>query len=241
MSYTLYFSPDSANLVIRMVLEQLQVEYDDKAMARKRSERPDEFFALNPRGLLPVLVDHDAGASVAETGAILLYLADKHLDLAPKPTELEARALCLKWLFVLSNTLHADLAVTFYAERYANSDEDCARVRKAASQRVMGHLDLLNGWIAETDCEWFLPSGLSICDFYLGCCVRWAQIYPSVGEVATRAHLMSFSALSDLLGRAERLPSVQTALDKEGIIGRAFVEPVSPLPVRVPDDIGAAS
>lgn len=243
MSYTLYFSPDSANLVVRMVLEELHVDYDDTTIARKRSERSDAFFALNPRGLLPVLVDHSASepVAVAETGAILLYLADKHSSLAPKPTELEARAACLKWLFMLSNTLHADLAITFYAERYANSDEDCARVRKAASLRVMGHLDLLNRWIAETDCDWFLPSGLSICDFYLGCCVRWAQIYPSVGEVAARADVMSFSALAELLSRAERLQSVQTALDKEGIQGRAFVEPVSPLPVRVPDGIGAVS
>lgn len=241
MSYTLYFSPDSANLVVRMVLEELQVDYDDKAAPRKRSERPADFFALNPRGLLPVLVDHDTSVPVFETGAILLYLADKHGGLAPKPTALETRAPCLQWLFMLSNTLHADLAVTFYAERYANSEDDSERVRAAASQRVLGHLDLLNRRIEEADTEWFLPSGLSICDFYLGCCVRWAQIYPSVGGVATHADIESFSGLVGLLRRAEQLPSVQTALQKEGIQGRAFVEPISPLPVRVPDGVGALS
>ncbi|MEM8812623.1 MAG: glutathione S-transferase family protein, partial [Pseudomonadota bacterium] len=173
MSYTLYFSPDSANLVVRMVLEELGAGYEDRQVPRKRSERPAEFFRLNPRGLLPVLIDHETDAPVFETAAILLYLADKHGALAPRPSALEARGTCLRWLFMLSNTLHADLQVTFYAERYANSEEESRLVRAAATDRVIGHLTMLDRVIEETGGEWLLPSGLSICDFYLACCVRW--------------------------------------------------------------------
>ena len=241
MSYTLYFSPDSANLVIRMALEELGIDYDDQRVPRKRSERTAEFFALNPRGLLPVLIDHDTGAPVFETGAILLYLADKHGRLAPPPADLEARSACLRWLFMLSNTLHADLAISFYAERYANSPEDGAKVRSAATQRAIGHLELLDRQIAETGADWFLPSGLSVCDFYLGCCVRWGQIYPSVRGATAHIDVKAFPALLALLGRMETLPSVQAALQKEGIEGPAFVNPRSPLPVRVPDGVGAVS
>ncbi len=241
MSYTLYFSPDSANLVIRMVLEELCVDYDEEEVARKRSERSAAFFALNPRGLLPILVDHETGSSVFETGAILLYLADKHCDLAPEPRALQARAACLRWLFMLSNTLHADLAITFYSERYVSRLEEGRRVRAAATQRVIDHLELLNRHIEETAAECFLSSGLSICDFYLGCCVRWAQLYPAEGAAVTSTNIMSFSSLARLLRRLEQRPSVQRALEKEGIRGSAFVKPVSPLPPRVPDDVGTVS
>ncbi|MEM9624584.1 MAG: glutathione S-transferase family protein [Pseudomonadota bacterium] len=241
MTYTLYFSPDSANLVIRMVLEELRVGYEEKQVARKRSERSADFFALNPRGLLPVLIDHETDASVFETGAILLYLADKHGALAPKPNTFRARGACLRWLFMLSNTLHADLAMTFYAERYANSLADAKLVHAAAAHRVLGHLELLNRHIDESEGEWFLGAGLSICDFYLGCCVRWAQLYPADRAAVTSAKIMSFSSLVELLRRTERRPSVKAALEKERIQGPAFIQPISPLPARVPDGVGAIS
>ena len=238
MSYTLYYSPDSANLVVRMVLEELQQDYQAEEVPRKRTDRTVNFFALNPRGLLPVLVDHETGGSVFETGAVTLYLADKHNSLVPAPSSPDDRGDCLKWLFMISNTLHADLAMTFYAERYADSDENAQRVRDVSAGRVSGHFALLDEVIAKSQSEWFLPTGLSICDFYLGCCVRWAQIYPSVQSTPTCDDVKGFPALTALLRRVEQRESVKTALTKEGITGTAFIDPVSPLPVRVPDSFG---
>lgn len=37
----------------------------------------DEFVAINPNSKIPVIVDHDTGISLSESGAILFYLADK--------------------------------------------------------------------------------------------------------------------------------------------------------------------
>lgn len=241
MDYTLYYNPDSANLVVRMILEELRLAYQDVQAPRKRSERPPEFFALNPRGLLPVLVDHGTGDAISETGAIALYLADKHGRLAPTPTAFEDRGSCLRCLFMISNTLHADLALQFYSERYANHQDDAERIKTAASQRVLGHLDMLNQLLEQTRSDWLLPSGLSICDFYLGCCVRWAQLYPSSGGALQPEQITSFAALTALLRRAERLASVQSALSKEVIVGPAFLGPISPLAPRAPDGVGAAS
>ena len=76
MTYKIYYSPDSANLVIRMVLEEMGLPYQSEEVQRKRVSRDDSFFRLNPRGLLPVLIDVKEDDAVFETAAILLYLAD---------------------------------------------------------------------------------------------------------------------------------------------------------------------
>ena len=57
------------------------------------------FVAANPNSKIPALVDHsgDKPIRVFESGAILLYLAEKFK--AFLPTEPAARAECLSWLF----------------------------------------------------------------------------------------------------------------------------------------------
>lgn len=238
MSYLLYFNPDSANLVVRMILEELGLDYEDEQVARKRSDRSAAFLELNPRGLLPVLIDRQTGRPLFETGAIGLYLADKHGRLAPSPSSVMERGDCLKWLFMLSNTLHADLNVRFYPERYVTEETEIPRLWEASRQRVLGHLELLDHTIAETGGDWFLSSGLSVCDFYLGCCARWAQMYPVGHAAASAADIAALPHLRSLLERVQDLKSVQRALEKEGIRGPAFVEPVTHLPARVADAVG---
>ena len=61
-----------------------------------------EFLAIAPNNRIPAIVDHapaDGGAAVAlfESGAILLYLADKTQALIPQ--DLRGRAQALQWLF----------------------------------------------------------------------------------------------------------------------------------------------
>ncbi|HRD85661.1 MAG TPA: glutathione-dependent disulfide-bond oxidoreductase, partial [Rubrivivax sp.] len=57
------------------------------------------FVAVNPNSKIPALVDHSTAAPIRvfESGAILLYLAEKFGALLPRRPEL--RAECLSWLF----------------------------------------------------------------------------------------------------------------------------------------------
>jgi len=57
------------------------------------------FVAANPNSKIPVLVDHGGPAPIRvfESGAILLYLAEKFGGLLP--TRADQRAECLSWLF----------------------------------------------------------------------------------------------------------------------------------------------
>ena len=66
----------------------------------KGEQRKPEYLALNPNGKIPTIVDEDgpggAPITVFESGAILIYLADKTGKLLS--TEPRARLLALQWL-----------------------------------------------------------------------------------------------------------------------------------------------
>ncbi|MET1414260.1 glutathione S-transferase N-terminal domain-containing protein [Roseibium sp. HPY-6] len=82
--YRLHGAPDNANLVVRMLLEELGVIYDFVPVDRKTSaQKTQAYRRLNPQGLIPVLECPGQDAPVFEVGAILLLLADRHQSFAP--------------------------------------------------------------------------------------------------------------------------------------------------------------
>lgn len=87
---------------IPIVLEELGVPYAIHRVDLSANEQKQAaFLAINPNGRIPAIVDHDGpdgGAlSVFESGAILLYLADKFKRLMPADPVGRVRA--LEYLF----------------------------------------------------------------------------------------------------------------------------------------------
>jgi len=224
VAYELYYSAGSANLVVRMVLEELGLAYADIEVAPRTADRDARFMAMNPRGLVPVLVDHEAGVTLYETGAILLYLAERHGRLAPPITLPPPRAELLKWLFSLSNGLHADLIYRYYSDRQVGAMESTAPFFAINRGKVLQHLTILDAAIG-TGSDFLLPWGLSICDFYFGCLVRWAQLYP-IGNAALQPDdLAALGNVTRALARLQERDAVRTALARERIDGPGFVGP----------------
>lgn len=60
------------------------------------------FVEINPNSKIPAMLDTETGARVFESGAILLYLAEKFGHFLPK--ELPARTEALNWLFWLQGS-----------------------------------------------------------------------------------------------------------------------------------------
>lgn len=225
MSYTLYYSPDSANIVVRMALEELAVPFDtvfvDRAAA---AHRQADFLALNPQGLLPVLTTPEQDEPLFETAAILLYLADRHGGLLP--AEPQKRGRCLKWLFFLSNTLHAELRMRFYTDRYVADRAAMPSVRAGLAKRVTGHLDLIEHEIARHGQGWLTGDGPTICDVYLGPLMRWAQIYPK-GDAMPSAEFTARPHIRALLDTLATRPAIARAFEREGLTGHPFLAPVA--------------
>ena len=134
--YVLHYAPDNASLIVRLVLTELNQPFETALVDRRvRAQDGAAYRALNPNGLIPVL-QTPAGV-LFETAAILLWLADRHPGLGPGPQD-EDRGDYLKWLFWTSNTLHADLRMTFYPANYAGED---AGVQAALLAVKLPHLD----------------------------------------------------------------------------------------------------
>jgi len=225
MSYTLFYSPDSANIVVRMVLEELALPYEALDVNRtQEGQRSPEFLRFNPQGLLPVLVDPAQDEPLFETAAILLHLADTHQALQPPPA---ARGRLLKWLFFLSNTLHADLRALFYSERYVATDSAIAALRTALHRRVTEHCALLEAEMVRHQGPYVLGAHIGVCDFYLAACIRWAQLYPH-GDALPAAQLAQYPRLMAMLRTLELRPSVQKAYALEGMDGLVFTAPNYP-------------
>lgn len=97
-----YFAPTPNGVKIPIALEELGVPYRVVPVNLARDEQKQTaFLALNPNGRIPVIVDPDGPdgepVSVFESGAILLYLAEKYSGLMPESPRERLRA--LEYLF----------------------------------------------------------------------------------------------------------------------------------------------
>ena len=86
---------------VSIALEELGLPYTVKVIDLAAAEQKQPpFLALNPNGRIPVIVDHDGPGggdfTVFESGAILVYLAEKTGRLMP--TDARGRSQVMQWL-----------------------------------------------------------------------------------------------------------------------------------------------
>lgn len=158
----------------------------------------------------------DGALVLFETGAILWHLAERQQRLGPEGPpfgDAAARAAVLKWLFHLSNTVHAELRAGFYSERYVDGPQAVAPFRRGLARRLRGHLDLLEGQLAG---GWLgQAAGPTVGDLYLGALLRWAQLYPAAAPPL--AGLADWPGLLALCRRIEARPAARRAFAAESI------------------------
>jgi glutathione S-transferase/GST-like protein len=83
---------------VSIALEELALPYTLKVLdLAKGEQKTPAFLAINPNGRIPAIVDHDLDDfAVFESGAILVYLAEKTGKLMP--TDVKGRSLVMQWL-----------------------------------------------------------------------------------------------------------------------------------------------
>ncbi len=223
--YRLYGSPDSANLVIRMLLHELEQPFETVWLDRsRRDHKQNDYLAMNPQGLIPVLIDN--GQPIFETAAIALHLCDGHGSLAPQSGADRARF--LQWLFYLSNTPHADLRARFYSDDYIDGEAGRAALRAGMGRRFEAHLRLIEAELQANEAgPWFLGESLSALDIYLAALCRWWQLYP-VAEAAAPISAKAFPNLHRMLGELARRPAIAAACAEEHIVAPFFIGPKLP-------------
>jgi GST-like protein len=83
---------------VSIMLEELGVPYELRSLhLLKNEQKEDWYLRINPNGRIPAIVDREAGDfAVFESGAILIYLAEKYGRFLP--TDVKGRSLTLQWL-----------------------------------------------------------------------------------------------------------------------------------------------
>ncbi|KEF30787.1 MAG: glutathione S-transferase [Gammaproteobacteria bacterium] len=94
----LYTSPTPNGHKVSVLLEEMGVEYNLIPVdLSKNEQKTPEFLGMNPNGRIPVIVDRDNDDFVVfESGAIMVYLAEKYGQFYPTDPKVRSRA--LQWL-----------------------------------------------------------------------------------------------------------------------------------------------
>ena len=211
----LHYFPGNASLIAHIVLEELgvpfELKYVDRAVAAHKSA---EYLALNPNGLIPVLVDTGFGNTgkplvLYETAAVCMHLADTHpVDRLLPPLGSAERAQAYKWLAWLTNTLQATLILYFYPERWGDAAA-AAQVKASAEQKIGTMLDQLDAEFARHGGPWLLGAGFSVCDPYAFVLCRWTRGFARPAR--SLPHLQPF------LARMLERPAVKRAFATEAL------------------------
>ena len=81
----LYTWPTPNGRKISIALEELGLEYTTHSIDITKGEQRDpKFLTISPNGKIPAIIDTENNRSLMESGAILLYLAEKSGQLLPK-------------------------------------------------------------------------------------------------------------------------------------------------------------
>ena len=82
---------------ISILLEELGINYNMIPINITKNEQfSDDFLKISPNNKIPAIFDHENKISLMESGAIMIYLAEKYKNFIP--TANVERMKCLEWL-----------------------------------------------------------------------------------------------------------------------------------------------
>jgi glutathione S-transferase len=205
----LHYHPSNASMAPHLLLEELGVPFELHLVDRaQQAHKAPDYLAMNPNGLIPVLVDGDL--VLYEAAAICLYLADGHASAGLAPAlGTPARAHFYKWLVWLTNTLQATLIVYFYPERWVDGPEAAAQVKAHAQAKVGAMLDQLDAELARHGGPWLLGATFSAVDAYALMLCRWTRGFARPAR--------DLPQLGPYLQRVLARPATQRVFEREGL------------------------
>ena len=147
---------------IQVMLEEVGLPYSIVPVNVHKGEQYGEAFtALNPNRKVPVIVDHDGPGgrpfTVFESGAILIYLAEKTGMLFP--TEAVARSHTLQWLMIQMTGVGPMFGQFNHFIRFGQQDSYAVERYTSEARRLYDLLDKRLGEVA-----WLGGADYSIAD-----------------------------------------------------------------------------
>ena len=200
MSYKLFYSDRTAAQGVRLILEELNQDYElIETDIKSQGPRPPELLTVNPNGLVPVLIYEEG--PIYECGAIVTFLCDRHPEyrLAPETRD-PYRGLFLQWLFYFSSSLQNAFSMTYRPNRFSTLESGYSGVQQQGGKRLLALWQVVDNAIGES--SWMLGEPFSAVDIYLFMLSTW------LSDEYGHPDLAGFNNVSRVAEQVRKRPSV---------------------------------
>jgi GST-like protein len=208
----LYSLPTPNGVKISIALEELGLPYEPHLVSfGSNDQKSREFVSLNPNGRIPAIIDPNGpdGKPIGlfESGAILVYLAEKTGKLMPR--DAAGRYETLQWVFFQMAGIGPMFGqfghfFKFAADKVANNSYPVERYRDEAKRLLSVLESRLKGR------QWIMGDEYTIADITTFPWVRGVDVYYGGREVLEFA---SFPSVMGWLERAIARPASQRGLN----------------------------
>ena len=176
MAITLYTAATPNGWKVSIALEEMSLPYEVRVIDFASNEqKADWYVKLNPNGRIPTLVDD--GFALFESGAILIYLAEKTGRFLPRETQ--ARSRVIQWLMFQMSAIgpmmgQANVFLRYFPEKIQPAIDRYQREvtrlfgvldrQLAAQEYIVGDYSIADMalWPWVSGYEW---SGVSVAEF----------------------------------------------------------------------------
>jgi GSH-dependent disulfide-bond oxidoreductase len=206
----LYSLPTPNGVKVSILLEETGLPYEPHAIRFDANEQlSPEFLSLNPNNKIPAILDPHGpdGKPLAlfESGAILLYLADKAGKFIPQDAADRYRA--IQWLMFQVGGIGPMFGQVGFFTRFAGKDYEDKRPRERYVTEAKRLLGVLDRWLAAR--TWILGDTYSIADIAV---FPWINTLNTFYEAGTLVGMTDFAHVTRVLNAFLARPAVVRGL-----------------------------
>jgi GSH-dependent disulfide-bond oxidoreductase len=207
----LYSLPTPNGVKVSIMLEETGLPYEPHLVRFDSNDQlSPEFISLNPNNKIPAIIDPNGPGGqplpLFESGAILIYLADKARSLIPQDPA--GRYETIQWLMFQMGGVGPMFGQVGFFNKFAGRDYEDKRPRDryvAEAKRLLGVIDRR---LAER--AWLMGDGYTIADIAI---FPWVNILNTYYEAGDLVGVEGFPHVMRALGAFLARPAVVRGLE----------------------------
>jgi len=206
----LYSFPTPNGIKVSALLEETGLPYEAHTVKLSGDTTTPEFLSLNPNNKIPAIIDpngpNGAPLGVFESGAILIYLAEKSGQFLS--ADAAHRSETLQWLMFQMGGIGPMFGQLGFFHKFAGKDIDDPRPKARYVAEAARLLNVLNQRLDGRD--WLIDDGYSIADMAIWPWVRSLHMFYEAGPLVGYE---DFTNVHHWLDRALARPASEAALN----------------------------
>ena len=207
----LYSLPTPNGVKVSIMLEETGLPYEAHTVNfGSNDQMSPEFLSLNPNNKIPAIIDPDGpGAKplpLFESGAILLYLADKTGQFIP--SDAARRWETIQWLMFQMGGIGPMFGQLGFFHKFAGKDYEDKRPRDRYVGESIRLLEVLDARLA--DRQWVMGDDYTIADMSI---LPWVRNLDGFYEAGDLVGFSDFPRVAAWLERGLARPAVQRGLN----------------------------